>query len=281
MRKIILCVCTFVLLLGLAGCGRIKTASELLKEAKRLHGDCELVSQEETEEHTVIIVRDELQGFEYRMVSGMNDINIDGSYFGSVQNTYDGFDEALGEFVKDSIRAEVDEYISSTGAVVEDTQYSFFIVRSNDEKEAIEAALKCAEIIQEYNLDHRMDGWTITAYANEKEDYLYDVRYGSVELPNISWRTVEQETIEYYMEMAEMQLKTEVSFDRKVEGTFSDTGADIEHVINSYYDDKEITDSSSPVVFYYFTTKDGDTYYICDFLYETENYDYEWFIRKT
>ena len=274
MKRILSCI--FVLT-----CGRIRTASELYKVAKRTHGDCELVSKEETDEHTVIIVRDKLQGFEYRMISGMNDINIDGSYFGSVPDTYDGFDEALGDFVKDSAREEIDEYISSTGAVVEESSSAFFMVRSNDEKEAIEAALKCAQILQEYNLDHRLDGWVIVAYANEKDDYLYDVKYGSVKLPDISWRTVEMETIEYYMEMAEMQLKTEVTFDRKVEGTFSDTGAELEHVVNSYYDDKETIDSSSsPVTFYYFTTKKGEKYYICDFLYENENYDFEWFIRK-
>ncbi|MBP3753501.1 MAG: hypothetical protein J6I66_01420 [Lachnospiraceae bacterium] len=281
MKRILAGIFVFALLLGLAGCGRIKTASELLKAAERAHGDCELVSKEETDEHTVIIVRDKLQGFEYRMSSSMSDLNIDGSNFGSFPNTYDGFDRALGDYVIDSTRAEINEYISTTGAVVQDTSLDFFMVRSNDEKEAVEAALKCAEILQEYNLDHRMDGWLIVAYANEKDDYLYDVRYGSVKLPDITWRTVETETIEYYMEMAEMQLETDVTFDRKVEGTFSDTGAELEHVVNSYYDEENIIDSSSsPVTFYYFTTQKGEKYYICDFLYEDENYDYEWFIRK-
>ena len=281
MKRLLLFICSVFLILGLAGCGRIKTASELLKEAKKLHGDCELVSKEETDECTVIIVRDKLQGFEYRMSSGMQDISIDGSYFGSVPSTGDGFDEALAAYVKDSLKDRIDEYVSSTGAVVEDSPYTFFVVRSNDEDEAIEVALACAEMIQTMNLEHRMDGWQICAYANENENYLYDVRYGSIELPNISWRTIEQEKIEYYMEMAEMQLKTEVSFTGKVDGTFSQTGADIDMVEGSFYDDGQITDGSSPVTFYYFTTKEGDGYYICNFLYKDDNYESKWFIQKT
>ena len=84
----------FILLmicLGLAGCGKRASADKLINDAKSKYGDCEVVSKTETSDRVEVIVKDKTQGFEYKLSSKMDDINIDGSKFGSVPSSSDTF----------------------------------------------------------------------------------------------------------------------------------------------------------------------------------------------
>ena len=118
MRKITSILLTGAVCLSLAGCS-VKSPRKLFRYAQRTYGDCELIDTEESDDYTRIVVRDNLQGFEYEVVSGMYDLSIDGSSFGSV----------------------------------EDTRSSFNL------------SLECAGVLQEYNLDNRMDDWEIVVQA--------------------------------------------------------------------------------------------------------------------
>nr|MCR5049372.1 hypothetical protein [Saccharofermentans sp.] len=52
-----------------------ESARGLIRQARRDHGPCEVVSQTTDDEGSVVVLRDELQGFEYQVSSNMADIN--------------------------------------------------------------------------------------------------------------------------------------------------------------------------------------------------------------
>ncbi|MCR4792025.1 MAG: hypothetical protein K5871_04705 [Lachnospiraceae bacterium] len=261
----------------ISGCGHVKTAKELYREAVRTYGECEIVSQTESDELTKLVLRDELQGFEYTISSGMQDIVIDGSSFGSVQNTGSTFQTALADYVFSQCLNDLEEICESAGAVCDTDDISFFIVMADNAGDAEKAALACAEVIQAYNLNGRMDNWAIECYERGTESPYYSERFGSVVLPDIEWISREQEIINYYTEMARMQTDEKAEYLRKEEKIFADTGADLDRVVYVLGSDIP-TENTSPVTFYYFRASDGTEYYLCDFNYYAENhYDYAWY----
>ncbi len=260
-----------------ASCGRIKTAKELYRSAKSSYGACDIVSKSETEDGTTVVLHDKLQDFDYEIYSSMNDIVIDGSSFGSVESTGDTFSRSLEKKVLSLTWDELTAICSEHGSSCSENDFALLVIRSNTESDASAAALECSKLLQEHNLNGRMDRWLITAYGSEKEDYLSDVKYGSIKLPDIRWRTTEDETTEYYIEMAHMFTDSNAEYLRKETKTFADTGADIDRVVCVLGTDYP-TESSSPVTFYYFRASDGREYYLCDFNYYDENhYDYKWY----
>ena len=87
MRRLLLSLTViFSFLLLAAGCS-VKNANSLVRMAIRDHGDADVVSKVETEDHTEVILKDKLQGFEYKVTSRMDDINVDGAHFGSLPGT--------------------------------------------------------------------------------------------------------------------------------------------------------------------------------------------------
>lgn len=220
--------------LSFAGCS-VKSPNKLLRYAKRTYGECELVDSEQTDDYTRIVVRDELQGFEYQITSGMCDMNLDGSSFGSLEDTRSSFGLALKEYVFGEVQ---------------------------DEQAGIDAALECARILQEYNLENRMDNWKIVVQAYQAYNDDGDKRYGSVVLPDIEWVSHEQENANYFLDIAR---------------DIADTGADIERVAETTYQAYP-TSADSPVTFYYYKTGDGTEFYVCDFLYYVNDYyDSDWY----
>ena len=229
--KIISLLLTGAFCLSFAGCS-VKSPNKLLRYARRTYGECELVDSEQTDDYTRIIVRDELQGFEYQVTSGMYDMNLDGSSFGSLEDTRSNFD----------------------------------------------LALECAEVLQEYNLENRMDNLEIVVQAYHAYNDEGDKRYGSVVLPNIEWVSHEQETANYFLDTARMIADTnDVELVGVEVKTFADTGLDIELVAQTTYQTYP-TSADSPVTFYYFKTGDGTEFYVCDFLYYVNDYyDSDWY----
>ena len=276
-KHIALLSISVLMLTALSGCGRIKSADELYKLAVRTYGECEIVSQTENEDGTVLVLRDNLQGFEYKMTSGMNDIVIDGSSFGSVENTGSTFSKALSEYVFSQCLDELETICEEAGGTCDTEDVSFFIIRTETAEEAEKAALACAEVIQAYNLQGRMDNWELACYQGDGSTHTYSVRFGSVKLPNIEWISHEQEIINYYSEMARMVTDEKAQYVRSEEGIFSQTGADIDRVVQVLGTDYP-TEGSSPVTFYFFRASDGTEYYLCDFnYYDDDHYNYSWF----
>ena len=153
------------------------------------------------------------------------------------------------------------------------------MIRAENADDARTAALACAEMVQAYNLQGRLDGRAIVCYeaADDGNEYYHHDRFGSVVLPDIEWISTEQETINYYTEMAQMQTDKNAQYIRQRAGTFADTGADLDRVVYVLGTDYP-TEDTSPVMFYYFRASDGTEYYLCDFnYYEEDYYKYAWY----
>ena len=271
------CTLAVLMLFVLSGCGHVRSANDLYKEAVRTYGECEIVSQTEEEDRTVLVLRDSLQGFEYKMTSGMSDLSIDGSTFGSVENTGSTFSAALSDYVFSQCLDDLEAICEEYGGTCEVGNVYFFIIRTENAELAEKATLACAEVIQSYNLKGRMDNWEIPCFSLEGNLFATAERFGSVKLPNIEWISREQEIINYYAEMARMVTDEKAQFVRSEEGIFSDTGADLRRVVSVLGTDYP-TENTSPVTFYYFKASDGTVYYLCDFdYYDEDYYEYSWY----
>lgn len=268
----------FVMILFASGCGKIKSGKSLYKWAKDEYGDCTIVSVTETDDETVVVLHDTLQDFDYEVISSMNEIVIDGSSFGSLPGTQDTFEKALKEKVISNVKNELDTVCNKEGMRYEYAEgESIISIFARTEKDGREAGLKCAEILQKQNINNRLDNLCINVVSNQYDKYYANEHFGSVKLPNISWRTSEDELVEYYTEMAQMQTDEKAVFLRSELKTFADTGADLERVVNVLGEDYP-TESTSPVKFYYFRSSDGKEYYLCDFNYYDEDYaNYAWY----
>lgn len=276
----------------LTGCGHVQSAKSLIKRAEKMHGKCKVVSKTETDEKTVVRLRDELQGFEYEVISSMNDINIDGSSFGSLPGTYDCFDMYLMSYVTDQIKFDLDKLCEKYNATYEsgyDKEIIEFTINSpSKDSNAIKLVEEASKLCQEYNLENRLDGCTISVGHDNKwfkekypyptdpetlyteKGYLYSSagssiakHIGSAKLPDCTFRDKEAETDDYYLEMAQMKNE-KAQFIKKEKKTFADTGVSLDRVQHIYGEESPEKMSDS-VTFYYFLA-DGKEFYICDFV---------------
>ena len=296
-KTCLLITLTLLICCALCGCGSVRSAKSLIRQAKLEHGKCELISQSETKDRTEVVLRDSLQGFEYKVYSYMSDINIDGSSFGSLPSSGDTFGNALIEYVSvessDRVEAICKKYGITMSDIEKKTLSDIEISPETPESDGIRAIEEIAAVIQEYNLDNRLDGhvinlshdseWLHEYYEQLQEghgsndiysdpEYSYSLssaggseasHIGSVKLPDTKFRDREKENEDYYLEMAQMK-NTKAVFVRSEKKTFADTGISLDRVVYTYYQyyPEKMTD---PVTFYYFSAE-GKEFYICNFL---------------
>lgn len=259
----------------LSGCGKVRSVNSLYSQAKREHGACTIVSKSETDEKTLVVLHDKLQDFDYEVSSYMNDIVIDGASFGSLPSDSDTFDDALRKKVLENKKTELDEICAKYDSYYE-LDGSFYIF-APDAKTAEKVSLECARVIQEENLQSRLDGMMIYTGGNEYEKHWDNEHFGSVVLPDIKWLTPEDELVMYYTEMARMQTDENAVFIRTERGTFADTGAKLDRVVSVLGTDYPQS-MNDEVTFYYFRSSSGKEYYLCDFnYYDEEYYQMAWY----
>ena len=256
-------LCVFLL----TGCGHVKSAKKLIRQAVSEHGKCKVVSQTETEEKTEVILQDELQGFTYTMRSYMSDISVDGASFGSVPETRDNFLTALTDYALENSKKEVEALMQECDASFNrDTLY----IEAKDKEKGIAACTVLASILQEYNLENRMDGLAIS--VSDNEDYL-----GSCRLPSLSFRTPEKEKEDDYMRRAQNLMSSvspknrSLTFVKKETVPFSQLGIPLSRV--SSYSWNHVTLPGDPVTLYYFQTNQ-QLFYIADFIDNDTGADY-------
>jgi len=259
----------------LTACGKVRSARSLISEAKRNYGDCTVVSKTEASDKTQVILHDELQDFDYTITSSMDEIWIDGSSFGSLPGTSDNFYNSLLAKIQSNVGSDITDICNTYNAEYEwNTYFSgdlILTIRTGRESQAIACAEECAEILQEQNLQGRLDEALIAAEHIPDDADWYGERYGSVKLPDTRWRTREDENVDYYTEMAHLQTDPKAVYLRTEKGYFRDTGADLSRVVNTLGTDfPENTDD--PVTFYYFRSSKGDEYFLCDFNYYKDGY---------
>ncbi len=280
MKKTLFFLVSFLFIISITACGHPRSAKSLYKEAKHKYGKCTIVSRNETDEGSVVTLHDKLQDFDYTVSSKMNDINIDGASFGSVPGTSDTFMKSLMEKVVSNVKDDLDTACSKPGVSYEpypdSTDDLILVIYATDEKSGQDAAIKAATAIQTQNLKNRLDGIDIYVVDDSSEEWYNCEHLGSVRLPDIKWRTKEDELADYYTDMAHAQTDPEAVFVRSRKGTFSETGADLNKVVNVLGTDYP-TEMSSPVTFYYFRDSKGREYYLCDFNYYDKNNNMAWF----
>lgn len=273
--KVILVSVILITALVLSGCGKVRSVNSLYSQAKREHGACTIVSKSETDEKTLVVLHDKLQDFDYEVSSYMVDISIDGASFGSLPSDGDTFGIALRKKVLENTKAELDEICAKYNSYYELDEN--FYIYAPDKKVAEKVSLECAKVIQEENLQSRLDGMMVYTGGNEYEEHWNNEHYGSIVLPDIKWRTPEDELIDYYTEMAHMQTDENAVFIRTEKGTFADTGAKLDRVVSVLGTDYPQS-MSDEVVFYYFRSSSGKEYYLCDFnYYDEEYYQMAWY----
>ena len=269
-----------LVLLALAACGSVRSARSLQSEAKHTFGECTVVSKTETADRTVVVLHDTLQDFDYEYRSTMNDIDIDGTSFGSVPSTTNTFMENLKKKVIADAKTDLDTICSGSDMsyeIGEGNAEVLLIIYSASETDCIDAATACAEVLNQQNQNNRLDGMLIYAVGNESEKWYHNDYYGSVKLPDTDFRTPADERIDYYTEIARQQTDPKAVFLRVETGTFRDTGADLRRVVCTLGSDYP-TEPDSPVTFYYFKAESGMEYYICDFnYYEEDHYNFSWY----
>ena len=251
----------------------------LYRKASHMHGKCTIVSKSESDSANTVIVHDELQDFNYKVSSSMQDIMIDGSNFGSLASSGDTFEQELKNKVFTETRDALDEACSADNIRYEPIGYEsemILVVYAADESSGKTAALKCAAALQEQNMKNRLDGNVIRVCESTDEDWPHCESFGSIKLPDIKWRTPDDELADYYTEMARQQTDPNAVFIRAEKGKFSDTGADLDKVVHALGSDYPIA-QDSPVTFYYFTCPDGGEYYLCDFNYYNDTGSFAWY----
>ena len=290
LQKLLVIATTFLLL---TGCGHVRSAKSLIKEAKLTHGKCEVVSKTETDEMTKVVLKDKLQGFEYEIVSSMSDISIDGSSFGSLPGTTDKFESGLQTFVIDESRESLEAICKKYGATYEtytgDVILNIMLNPKATDSDAINAVEEVAALMQEYNVDNRMDGYEIFVSHDEEwlkqyyeklleknggdtNDYVFSsaggseaCHIGSARLPECKFRNPEEEREDYYHDLAKMK-NSSATFVRKEEKTFADVGIPLYRAGSSYYSsDPKIEKTTDPVTFYYYDAN-GTEFFICNFI---------------
>lgn len=266
-KYIVLILTALCLTAILTGCGHVKSEKQLYRSAVNKHGACEIVSVDKSNNSITLTLRDELQDFEYKISSQMNDISIDGSSFGTAEQTNDSFMTSLLASIKnnnqDELDAICDEYSITNGPKTMSTNSglsTLYYIRIDltSESNCKNAAKEVAKIYDYNNLKGRLDDVFIKTYVD-------DTFCGHYRLSTMEWENVLEANAEHYMEIVHSNISRKAKYKYAEEGTFGDTGLDLDRVVHR----KVLNDvgpySKNDVVAFYYFELDGKEYYICDF----------------
>lgn len=273
MRPIILYL---ILSVFLCSCGSPKGAGSLISQAKSKHGPCTVVSKtKDSNGGWDVVLKDDLQGFEYRVSSYMRTDTLDGAEMGSFPGESDTFRYSLMEYVGNQHSKDLNNICMLYNATYElfgDT----LVISASTEQEGINAACECAAVLQQENLKNRLDGVCVVAVNNSISEWIYNEEYARIRLPNTSPIDPNQEVIDYYTDFARSHYDMTATYLRTEQGTFGQTGADFNRIAN--VEGPEITGPDSPVTLYYFQGFGGKEFYVCNFtVYDDEMVHYQWY----
>ena len=104
--SMLLCLTTF------CACS-VKSKRSLVSYAKQNYGKCKFIREEVSgsgnDKVRTVYLKDKDTGIEYKVTSGMDDINIDGSSFGHVESTSSNFMDLYWDYVRDEAADELDD----------------------------------------------------------------------------------------------------------------------------------------------------------------------------
>lgn len=271
MKKIRAISVLCIMLAALTACGHTKGANKLIWEAKLAHGSATVVSKVENSDGATVTLHDKLQDFDYRVMSYMETMCIDGSEFGSTPAVSDDFQYALVDKIKADEQTEISNIEQKYGATF--TTDLGPTVYADDQPSAKQAAIEIADLYQKNNLKHRLDDLTVMAYArssyyHERTGYYGrdEELAGHITLPKMEWSGTDQALIEEYTYRAK-EIDADAEYLRSEVVTFAETGYDLEQVTATGDCPRS---EDAPVTLYYFKASDGGEFYIADFCINDE-----------
>ena len=283
MKKTISLIMAGILMVSLCGCSP-KGSGKLISQARQAHGACTVVSVTESDECTEVVLHDNLQDFDYTVRSSMYEMNLDGASFGSYENSTDTFDKDLIDHIISELRTELDVYAAADGIRYETYDEGHIntlmpAIFVDDEETGRRAGETVASLFQDYNLEGRLDGWTMYVYL-ENEDAAARgrssgsyTRLGEVRLPDCVYITEEQ-SAEDRMISAGLAYDEGATYLRSEERPFADTGIDLDQVVE-VPGESTPTGPDSQVTMYFYCGSDGREYWIADFSVESPHGGYE------
>ncbi len=250
-----------------------KSEQEVLDYAQRKYGSCTLVESDTSDkDKTVITVRDDSYGFTYNVTSSVNDINIDGSVFGKVEDTYDSYIPSFRDFIAEDAKNDF-EYIRSNFKIkteLNDTtlrSLMYIYIDDSDIKNAREITRRAASIFSHYDKKNVFSLYDVTSFDNNEQ------LLGKCSVTKGEWMDYEAIMDDRIIQWAKSR-KSSCTYLRKEKHKFSETGLSPGDVMKFYYE----TDINCPqdpddeITLYYFKS-DGKEFYVADFMYTvTDSY---------
>ena len=281
MKKALSILLSCLFLIGTTSCTP-KNADQLISQARKEHGSCTVVSKTAADGGMTVVLHDELQDFDYTVRSFKSKINIDGANAGSYPDSRDSFVEDLSKKVISNVKNDLDRIAAETGtryiADSDKTGNLYPVIFANDTESGAKAAMSFAEVIQTQNIDHRLDNVQIVVYQDSEKirssdlGSVYGTKIGSVRLPDISFRDIEKETEDNFIQMGLAHDKRAEYLGKELK-TFADTGLDLDRVV-IFDGESNPTQPDSPVTLYYFRASDGTDFWIADFSYKYPGSEY-------
>ncbi len=247
---------------------RVKSEQQIVRYAQQQFGACELLSEEEVSAGRKCTFRDKEYGFTYYVASEMDKILIDGSDFGSVEDTKSDFGTQYKQEMYKHCRTALDNVISEYHAQRDDGDSFDFINVTCEANDARTIAEKLSAIIADF--DSRQ-------YFKDSHLGFYDrqgKRLGRYQIHQQKWVDADDEYDEFYINEGK-SLNRKAVYLRKEKKRFADTGLDPSEV-NVYIGEEPYT-NDTPVQYYYFSVE-GKEFFIADFALKGEyghytNYD--------
>lgn len=257
----------FIMLLVLTGCKvgpeDFDSCKKMISDARRKHGDCDVISQVDEKMYKEVVLMDKLQGFEYRVVQ-----RVAGSTTAVFLKEYvltdDEFNEGLYEYVNlnagESLQKTCEKYGASYNFLYNPNRHVVIVPNSLSDEMIRDFVSELAVILQEYNLNGRMDSDEIClSLERKKSDYRGKLRGGYYILGDGEFITGEEQIVDKLLKKAHEYSFKKVKYVRHEIKKISESGCS---------EDKFVTynqDYNGETMFCYFTTGDGQEYYICDF----------------
>lgn len=272
-KKAIALIMLLFLSLSLAGCS-VASEKEIVKYTNDRYGEATLLRTEKPDdENTICYFKDKEYCFEYYVTSYMNEILIDGSYFGSTENKGSNFDIQYYNYINEEVDYDLSilEQKYNIDISVSDGTYIYYFARVNYKSNNISnVASVTKEISDLYTAVDTRNYWKdLVVEAYDKDgNYLGSYHHGKS-----GWMTTEDEyDMKYIDEIS--NLASDAKYLRKEQHLFTETGVNIQDVVQ-VLGNPEVKENS--LVTYYIFTIDGKEYYMCDFMVHDDIGGFEWY----
>ncbi|MBE5944416.1 MAG: hypothetical protein E7258_05805 [Lachnospiraceae bacterium] len=272
-KKILISGLVLVLVLSLSGCSA-DSEKNIIKHAKDKYGPNKHIKTEELgEDKTTCYFTDNEYGFEYYVSSYMNEIIIDGSSFGSVENKGSNFDIQYYNYLCNTLSYDLQAIEEKYNVDIEisDGTYIYYFAqvyyKTEDSSNASSVTKEISDLYTSLDTRHYWKNLDVEAYDCNGE-YL-----GAYHYEQTKWMTPEDEVeLDFILRIED--LSSEAEYLRKEQHKFTETGVDIKEVV-TVLGSPEVTIDS--MVTYYIFTIDGKEYFMTDFMIINDIGGYEYY----